>query len=1443
MVDRRRHGHRRFRLHRGDGCDRHHPRWLDLCFFTVDVYGDTEVEANEWFSVVITNPVGATFDAGYSDLTGWTYDDEGPPALEVYGPYDFEGDSGTTAFRFDVSLSHPVDTPVTFEWSTVDGTATAGSDYVAVTGATATIPAGSTSASFTVDVYGDTEVEANEWFSVVITNPVGATFDADYSDLTGWIRDDDGPATFEVYSYSVYEGDSGTTAVTFDVSLSHPVDTPVTFEWSTVDGTATAGSDYVAVTGATATIPAGSTSASFTVDVYGDTEVEADERFSVVITNPVGATFDEDHSNRSGWIRDDDTPPTLNVYSSSVYEGDSGTTAMTFRGYLSRSVDYDVTFEWSTVGGTATAGSDYVAVTGATATIPAGRTDAELFTIDVYGDTEVEANEWFSVVITNPVGATYASGGNPSGSIRNDDGPPTLSVYGSSVDEGDSGTTPMTFGVWLSHPVDTPVTFEWSTVDGTATAGSDYIAVTGATATIPAGSTSASFTVDVNGDTEVEADEWFSVVITNPVGATYGASGSSWILDDDTPPTLRVYGPYDFEGDSGTTAATFDVSLSHPVDTPVTFEWSTVDRTATAGSDYIAVTGATATIPAGSTSASFTVDVYGDTEVEADEWFSVVITNPVGATYDAYNSDPSGSIRNDDGPPTLNVYSDSVYEGDSGTTAMTFGVWLSRSVDYDVTFEWSTVDGTATAGSDYVAVTGATATIPAGSTSASFTVDVYGDTEVEANEWFSVVITNPVGATYASGGNPSGSILDDDTPPALNVYSDSSVYEGDSGTTAMTFGVWLSRSVDYDVTFEWSTVDGTATAGSDYVAVTGATATIPAGRTDAELFTIDVYGDTEVEANEWFSVVITNPVGATYAAGGNPSGSILDDDTPPTLSVYGSSVDEGDSGTTPMTFRGYLSRSVDYDVTFEWSTVDGTATAGSDYVAVTGATATIPAGSWAEFTVDVYGDTEAEDDEWLQVVITNPVGATYASGGNPSGSILDDEPELALADVAITEGDDGTSTLRFTPTLSETFYEDVTFTWRTQNGSATAGSDYVAVLSTPVTIPAGSLSTTLEVTVNGDTLYEADESFWVVISSLVNATFADDGTATGTITNDDDPPAISVDDVTITEGDSGTTALVFTLSLDAVSGLPASVDVATADGTATTADADYVALSETVTIPAGWTTATLPVTINRDTTVSSSTSPSTWSSPTRSMPTIADATGTGTITNDDEPELALADVAITEGDDGTSTLRFTPTLSETFYEDVTFTWRTQNGSATAGSDYVAVLSTPVTIPAGSLSTTLEVTVNGDTLYEADESFSVVISSLVNATFADDGTATGTITNDDDPPAISVDDVTITEGDSGTTALVFTLSLDAVSGLPASVDVATADGTATTADADYVALSETVTIPAGWTTATLPVTINRDTTDRVRRVLRPGPHRPDPCHDRRRHRHRHHHQRR
>ena len=87
----------------------------------------------------------------------------------------------------------------------------------------------------------------------------------------------------------------------------------------------------------------------------------------------------------------------------------------------------------------------------------------------------------------------------------------------------------------------------------------------------------------------------------------------------------------------------FDAYLSHRTSTPVTFSWATGDGTATAPSDYVGASG-TVTIPAGSTRASFSVTVNGDTDIEPDEYLTVAIANVTGATY-APSSPPSGRIR------------------------------------------------------------------------------------------------------------------------------------------------------------------------------------------------------------------------------------------------------------------------------------------------------------------------------------------------------------------------------------------------------------------------------------------------------------------------------------------------------------------------------------------------------------------------------------------------------------------------------------------------------------------------------------------------------------------------------------------------------------------------------------------------------------------------------
>src|SRR5205085_3927955 len=134
----------------------------------------------------------------------------------------------------------------------------------------------------------------------------------------------------------------------------------------------------------------------------------------------------------------------------------------------------------------------------------------------------------------------------------------------------------------------------------------------------------------------------------------------------------------------------------------------------------------------------------------------------------------------------------------------------------------------------------------------------------------------------------------------------------------------------------------------------------------------------------------------------------------------------------------------------------------------------------------------------------------------------------------------------------------VTMNFASANGSATAGSDYLAV-SGSGTIASGQSSMVINVTVNGDTAIEPDETFWLNLSGVTGATVAD-GQAVGTISNDDFLPTLSIGDVSIAEGNTGSKLATFTVTLNKAAAGPVTYNIATANGTAV-APGDYAATS------------------------------------------------------------------------------------------------------------------------------------------------------------------------------------------------------------------------------------------------------------------------------------------
>lgn len=326
----------------------------------------------------------------------------------------------------------------------------------------------------------------------------------------------------------------------------------------------------------------------------------------------------------------------------------------------------------------------------------------------------------------------------------------------------------------------------------------------------------------------------------------------------------------------------------------------------------------------------------------------------------------------------------------------------------------------------------------------------------------------------------------------------------------------------------------------------------------------------------------------------------------------------------------------------------------------------------------------------------------------------------------------------------------------------------------------------------------SDDDFDTLIDQTVSVSIADNDLA-----------QISIDDVTHIEANTGTTDYVFTISIDQLSPDDVSVEYINNDLSATAADNDFNPISTTTaTILAGSTSTTIIIQSLGDTKVESDESFSVdLSNPVSA--TILDTQGIGTISNDDAAQLSINDASDNEGDGGNINYIFTISIDNPSDTDITVDYATSDDSAsTADNDYINVATTQATIAAGSFSTQLAVQVSGDSTVEGNESFFVNLSNPSGAGFLDNQ-GIGTIINDDQAQ-LSIDDVSHSEGDSGNTSYTFTISIDNPSDTDITVDYATSDDSATTADSDYIALATTqATINAGETSTSVIIQARGD----------------------------------
>ena len=439
-----------------------------------------------------------------------------------------------------------------------------------------------------------------------------------------------------------------------------------------------------------------------------------------------------------------------------------------------------------------------------------------------------------------------------------------------------------------------------------------------------------------------------------------------------------------------------------------------------------------------------------------------------------------------------------------------------------------------------------------------------------------------------------------------------SVKEGNSATTAVNFTVTLSEATPLSVQVDYSTLDANATAPADYNAANGTIIFAP-GET-SKTITVFVRGDTFDEVDELFRVNLSNPVNATL---GDQQGlcTIIDDDVAPSASVDDVSVFEGNSGTVNATFTVDLSAKSGQTVTINAIPYNGSARAPFDYLSGGVRLIFAPGETRKTFSVPVKGDLLNESDKTFFLILSSPVNCSI-SRGRGVGTIFDNDapPSITIDDVRIGEGNVGQRVASFRLKLSAPSGQVVRVNYATGGGTATAGNDYDAVASTQIAFTTGNLYAYARVLINGDLLTEADETFNVNLSSPVGATIADNQ-ALGTILNDDSAPSLTINDASVTEGNSGTKNLNFTITLSKPSGQTVSVNYATANGTAISGS-DYVAKTGTVSFSSGQTSKTVSVVINGDTVVEGDETLFVFLSGATNA-SIGRARGLGMITNDD----------------------------------------------------------------------------------------------------------------------------------------------------------------------------------------------------------------------------------
>ena len=748
----------------------------------------------------------------------------------------------------------------TVNFATASGTATSGGDFLARSGTLTFLP-GEHQKTIVVSIVNDTAAENDETFTISLSAPSGTASLGLYPTHTVTITSEDLTEFAFAQAGSTVAETAGAASVT--VLRVGSSSTSQTVQFTTVAGSATAGSDFVSSSG-TLTFGVGETQKTISVIINNDSTVESDEQFTIVLSSPGSGSALGAQSIHTVTIQSEDLPPHGTIAfaqaASTATELDGTHNVVVTRANFTPAGESVL---YATASGSAVAGSDFTGVSG-TLTFAAGETQKTI-SIPILNDVLAEGDETFTVTLSAPTGAVLGVPTTHTVTIFSDDAATSgiiqFAAAASSISET-AGT--VTVNVQRTGLLPASETVHYATSPGTALAGSDFTGTSG-TLTFAAGETAKTIVVPILDDALVESDETFSVVLSAPGGgAALGATITHVVTIQSEDVAQNGTVAFAQAASSATElAGTLNVVVARTNFTPAgeTVQYATVSGSAVAGSDFTGVSG-TLTFAAGETQKTIVVPILDDALGEGDETFSVVLSAPGGGAVLGAPTTHVVTIVSDD--PTKGIVAFAQASSTVGENAGSANLIMMRTGNTAIgaSFQYAVQPGTATSGADYTASSGTFSFLP-GETQKTLAVPIVNDTDVENDETFVVTLSSPDSNTVLGATTTHTVTIQSDDPalpsgPQISFAVESLRVSEGVGSVVVPLTVAPGGNGPGPFSVHYATSDGTAISGLDFQGVEG---NLNFGNGGSPRLEIPLLHNRIVEGDETFTITLSAPTG------------------------------------------------------------------------------------------------------------------------------------------------------------------------------------------------------------------------------------------------------------------------------------------------------------------------------------------------------------------------------------------------------------------------------------------------------------------------------------------------------------------------------------------------------------------------------------------------------